>query len=857
VRTLINPRGSRARYLGPVRLPRLSLGLVAAAGLLALVAAGTASISTQAHTLKAATSTTEASEGGYVPVTPLRLLTATPLGAAGSINLQVTGLGGVPAGAAAAVLNVTATDPTAAGFLTVYAEGDPLPTVSNLNFAAGETVANLVTVGLSSSGMVTVYNYTGSTDVIADVEGYYTSTLPADGAGLFNPLSPYRVFGTLAIGTAIGNDATVPVTVAAGGADGVPASATAVVLNVTARFANLPTFLTVYPAGGTLPVTSNLNLTPGSQAVANRVTVGVTGGAIDVYNQEGTVDVDVDVDGYYSGSGGSGSPFVPITPIRLADTVAGGTEVGTETPIPADGQSPASTETFTLATPEIPANAAGVAMNLTVVPGDAPGYLTSYPTSDATPPVASDVNWIADQLPAVPNFTIADTTGTGTAQNVEVANSYFTTGATVNVIIDAFGYFGSAPTTLISLSTASSGTGELAEGDVLQVTFNQPASLTAAAFSLTLSDGTNEGTINNSNATAALSSNGLTVTYTITGAVVGTPTDPSLLNLEAVSQTGVSNPVGPWNLPGSANGGADPGVASASGENRVFNGSNTALINPTLWIWPNSPPEVVVAPSFSAIAGSSTVTVGFCAGTDAITVYNSNGVSLGTGTCLEPEGIAQVTLSSAPTAGEALLVTQSYLNGYESIASEGTVAAPLTALPTTAFAAVTTEGTGNASGDTATWTGGSGDYALTLSDFATFSAGQVTVRPYTLVAATSGTGGVTAGDALAVFDVSGTYYYVDLTTESPGPGGGDTAWVGIEFTNTGGTVSLTFGGSPDGNAAATDTFYYPLATGTTGDSFLLGGWTPVAAQTLPITVVATGAGGALTAGSYDLTVTIP
>jgi hypothetical protein len=909
-----------------------------------------------------ATTTTNAAltaDSSYVSVTPYRVAdtrTSTPLAGGATLNVQVTGgASGVPAGAVAAVLNVTAVDPTAAGYLTVFPEGTTRPTVSNLNFAAGTTVPNLVTVALSASGgMVSIYLNTGSSNVLVDVEGYYAT--PVTTSGLYNPLSPSRAFGSLPIGGAIGAGVTTAVTVV-GGTTGVPTTASAVVLNVTAAHATLPSFLTVFPAGKTRPTASNLNFGAQAplQAIANRVTVGVgTSGQIEVYNLTGTVNVDVDVDGYYSGTGGVGSPFVAITPIRVADTVTAN-KVGSETPIPAPPPQAAATETFTLATPDIPANSAGVAMNLTVVPGNKPGYLTSYPTSTATPPVASDVNWTASESPAVPNFTIADTAGTGAAQNVKVANSYFTTGATVDVIADDFGYFapstapvdtlavtanpatildngtarstitatvtnsggpvvadpvtlaltgtcGSSspasvstsatgvatftytasttvgictvtategeqgasgkatvdqtpvtPTTLISVSTASSGAGELAEGDVLQVTFNQTASLTAAAFSLTLSDGTNEGTINNANATAVLSSNGLTVTYTITGTVVGTPTDPSLLNLEAVSQTGVSNAVGPWNLPGSANGGADPGVASASGESRVFNGSNSALINPALWIWVNSPNETVVAPSFSAIAGSSTVTVGFCPGTDALTVYNSNGVSLGTGTCVEPQGIGQVTLSSAPTAGEVLLVTQTYLNGYESIASEGTAAAPLTALPTTAIAAGPIGGAGNASGDTATWTGGgSGDYAVSLSDFATFSAGQVTVRPYTIVAATGGVGGVTAGDALAVFD---GIYYVDLTTESPGPGGGDTAWVAIEFTNTGGTVSLTFGGSPDDNATATDTEYYPLATGTTGDPFSTGGWTPVAAQTLPITVVATG--GALGTVSYDLTVTIP
>jgi hypothetical protein len=412
--------------------------------------------------------TTSTADSSYVSVTPYRVVdtrTSSPLAGGATLNVQVTGAAsGVPAGAVAAVLNVTAVDPTAAGFLTVFPEGTTMPTVSNLNFAAGTIAPNLVTVGLSASGMVSIYLNTGSTNVVVDVEGYYVS--PVTTSGLYNPLPPSQAFGSLASGGVMVAGQTQAVTVAgATAADGVPATANAVVLNVTAAHATLPSFLTVFPAGVSRPLASNLNFgaqTP-LQAIANRVTVGVgMSGQIDIYNLAGTVNVDVDVDGYYSGPGGVGSPFVAITPVRVADTRTA-TQVGTGTRIAAGHNS----ETFSLANSSIPANSAGVATNMTVVPGNAPGYITAYPTSGgAKPPVASDVNWTASEVPAVPNFTIADTVGTGAAQNVAVANSYFTTGATINVIIDAFGYF--APVILLpqTISFSSSvPTGAIVGGD--------------------------------------------------------------------------------------------------------------------------------------------------------------------------------------------------------------------------------------------------------------------------------------------------------------------------------------------------------------------------------------------------------
>ena len=56
-----------------------------------------------------------------------------------------------------------------------------------------------------------------------------------------------------------------------------------------------------------MPNASNVNFAV-NQVVANRVTVGVGSyGRIEIYNHTGTVNVDLDVDGYYTGSGGTGS----------------------------------------------------------------------------------------------------------------------------------------------------------------------------------------------------------------------------------------------------------------------------------------------------------------------------------------------------------------------------------------------------------------------------------------------------------------------------------------------------------------------------------------------------------------------
>lgn len=85
-------------------------------------------------------------------------------------------MGGVPAsGVLAVVLNVTVTQPTRGGFLTVFPSGTTRPLASNLNYTAGQTVANLVMATVGADGKVGVYNNSGPSHVILDAAGWYST----------------------------------------------------------------------------------------------------------------------------------------------------------------------------------------------------------------------------------------------------------------------------------------------------------------------------------------------------------------------------------------------------------------------------------------------------------------------------------------------------------------------------------------------------------------------------------------------------------------------------------------------------------------------------------------------------------
>jgi streptogramin lyase len=246
---------------------------------------------------------------GFTGVAPERLLDSrTGLGgwpgriAAGpsaTRTLAVAGHGGVPPSATAAVLNVTATDSDTGSFLQVWPTGASRPNSSNVNFGPGETIPNLVVVGLGTGGQVSFFNAVGSTHVVADVVGYFD---PASGDDYHALGSSSRVLddrtGTGLTGPwQAGQTRTLSVT---GGA--VPSGATGVVMNTTVTNGTAPSFVTVFPAGGSVPTVSNLNFAPG-QTIPNLVVSKVSpAGALALYNQQGTVDIIGDVTGYFTPS---------------------------------------------------------------------------------------------------------------------------------------------------------------------------------------------------------------------------------------------------------------------------------------------------------------------------------------------------------------------------------------------------------------------------------------------------------------------------------------------------------------------------------------------------------------------------
>ncbi|HUQ62428.1 MAG TPA: right-handed parallel beta-helix repeat-containing protein [Acidimicrobiales bacterium] len=378
--------------------------------------------------------------GAYHPLSPVRILdTRTGLGGGpskvgpgGTLSLQVTGRGGVPAtGVTAVALNVTVTEPSAGSFLTAWPAGETRPLASNLNYDAGTTKPNMVVVKVGAGGEVNLFNYLGSTHVIADVAGWYGPYLPTPGAA-FTPLPPSRLLdtrngnGAPAQRVPAGGTVSLQVT----GRGGLPATGvSAVALNVTVTEAASVSFLSVYPSGETRPLVSNLNYRAGD-TVANVVVVKVgADGRIVLYNSAGSTQVIADVAGWYGIDGTTPiGTYTAVPPSRILDTRTGNGApmarvVGGGTlSLQVTGRS------------NIPAGAVGaVVLNVTATEPIGGSFLTVWP--GGTPrPLASNLNYAPGQT--VPNLVVVQVGPGGTV------DLYIDSGS-VQLIADVAGWYGS------------------------------------------------------------------------------------------------------------------------------------------------------------------------------------------------------------------------------------------------------------------------------------------------------------------------------------------------------------------------------------------------------------------------------
>lgn len=370
----------------------------------------------------------------------------TPLAANNALTLPIVGdkvtpsTSGapttIPASATAVAIDVTATSETSAGNITTYADGTQRPITSSTNYSPSTDITGYQVVPLGQDGKIDLFNgSTGSTHVIVDITGYFTTNSTLTGDQTYHPLaSAYHAVDT---GLSLANTnltGTTPYVVPAGkvftmnvtGVDAIPSNATGVAVNFTTSHETGGGFLEVYPTGTSPSADTALTYqTNFLTSMSADVPLG-TGGTITVANEGSATRVMGDISGYYTNDT-SGQVYHTVNPTRLVDTrsgIGGSTGAIGSTGIYVLGA--ADTQQITTATSPT------LALMVTEADATVDGVFTVYPDG-TTRPNTLDLSWITGRPFA--NFTL---TPEGTDRAIDIYNG--DTGNT-NLVIDCSGYF--------------------------------------------------------------------------------------------------------------------------------------------------------------------------------------------------------------------------------------------------------------------------------------------------------------------------------------------------------------------------------------------------------------------------------
>lgn len=381
----------------------------------------------------ATATTTAVSTDEYQFLNPIRdydsRLTGKQVPAHSTVRLSLAQLNDPYSFVDAVQLNLTVTRTHNSGYITVYPDGTTRPTVSTLNFAAGQTVANEMTATAGSDGVVDFYNGSSApVDLIVDTFGHEVRNVAGSS---YVPLGPVRVLDTRD-GTG-SSKAKVPaggsITLTVAGANGVPSNPTGAVMNIATTGATTSGYLTVYGDGAARPGTSNSNWSAGT-TVSNLAVTQMTDGKVVLFNGgKSAVDFVADLVGYYKYPPGMAATYLPRQPVRLLDT-RNGTGAGGQIAKLGPGQA------LTLQV----AGVAGVlsngttaaSVNITATGASASGYLTVYPHGVARP-TASSVNYVAGR--SVANMSVMPL---GSSGAIDIYNGG---GKPVDVIVDLNGTY--------------------------------------------------------------------------------------------------------------------------------------------------------------------------------------------------------------------------------------------------------------------------------------------------------------------------------------------------------------------------------------------------------------------------------
>jgi trimeric autotransporter adhesin len=326
----------------------------------------------------------------FIAVTPCRIVdTRNATGAFGgpelaaaatrSFDVPQSGCG-IPTTAVAYSLNVTVVPIASLGYLTIWPAGQAQPNVSTLNSTDGRVKANATITPAGTSGGVSVYA-SDATQFILDIDGYFVPAGTSVSGLEFYPLTPCRIADTRNPTGALGGPSLAANSGRAfpvqSSACGIPSTAKAYSLNITAVPHGSLGFLTAWPSGEAQPVVSTLNATTGAVTANAAIVPAGTGGDVSIVVSDAD-DVILDVNGYFAPPATGGLSLYTVTPCRVIDTRNGAGAFDGTLAVPVHDSSCAP-----------PATAQAYVLNATVVPVSSLSYLTLWAAGGAQPEVST------------------------------------------------------------------------------------------------------------------------------------------------------------------------------------------------------------------------------------------------------------------------------------------------------------------------------------------------------------------------------------------------------------------------------------------------------------------------------------
>ena len=238
----------------------------------------------------------------FYPITPCRIadtrnatapLGGPSLGSGSSRTFPIQSSAcGLPATAQAYSLNFAAVPPGPLGYVTAWPTGQTMPLASSLNALTGTVTANAVIVPAGTAGSIDVFA-SNLTDLVIDVNGYF-APMATGGLSLYG-VTPCRVEDTR---LPSGSPPITSLVVAVSSSPcGIPATAQAYVLSVTAVPPGPLGYMTLWPQGQTMPVVSTLNALDGA-VTSNLAIVPTASGSISIFPSNPT-HVIMDISGYF------------------------------------------------------------------------------------------------------------------------------------------------------------------------------------------------------------------------------------------------------------------------------------------------------------------------------------------------------------------------------------------------------------------------------------------------------------------------------------------------------------------------------------------------------------------------------